>query len=100
MKKLYHRNVVSLYEVLDDPDEDSLYMVMEMCQKGVVMKVGLGERADPYDEERCRMWFRDMVLGMEYREWNALEQSRMSSDYFQYMLKEFCTVTSNRTIAS
>jgi [calcium/calmodulin-dependent protein kinase] kinase len=68
MKKLYHPNVVSLYEVLDDPDEDSLYMVMEMCKKGVVMKVGLGERADPYDEERCRMWFCDMVLGMEYRE--------------------------------
>jgi [calcium/calmodulin-dependent protein kinase] kinase len=66
MKKLYHPNIVSLYEVLDDPTEDSLYMVMEMCKKGVVMKVGLGECADPYDEERCRMWFRDMVLGMEY----------------------------------
>ncbi|KAF2430359.1 kinase-like protein [Tothia fuscella] len=66
MKKLYHHNVVSLIEVLDDPQEDSLYMVMEMCKKGVVMKVGLGESADPYDEERCRLWFRDMILGIEY----------------------------------
>ncbi|KAF2156052.1 Pkinase-domain-containing protein [Myriangium duriaei CBS 260.36] len=66
MKKLNHPNVVSLIEVLDDPDEDSLYMVLEMCKKGVVMKVGLDETADPYDEETCRYWFRDLVLGLEY----------------------------------
>lgn len=68
MKKLDHPNLVSLFEVLDDPDEDSLYMVLEMCKKGVIMKVGLGERADPYDSESCRCWFRDLILGIEYRE--------------------------------
>jgi serine/threonine protein kinase len=67
MKKLNHPNLVSLIEVLDDPEEDSLYMVMEMCKKGVVMQVGLEERADPYAEEQCRCWFRDMILGLEYR---------------------------------
>ncbi|BDD61435.1 hypothetical protein MPDQ_001169 [Monascus purpureus] len=66
MKKLNHSNLVSLIEVLDDPTEDSLYMVMEMCKKGVIMKVGLDERADPYDDERCRCWFRDLILGIEY----------------------------------
>ncbi|KAF2866473.1 kinase-like domain-containing protein [Massariosphaeria phaeospora] len=66
MKKLNHPNLVSLIEVLDDPEEDSLYMVMEYCKKGVVMQVGLEERADPYDEEQCRCWFRDMILGLEY----------------------------------
>ncbi|KAI8940940.1 hypothetical protein NX059_002194 [Plenodomus lindquistii] len=66
MKKLNHPNLVTLIEVLDDPEEDSLYMVMEMCKKGVVMQVGLEERADPYSEEQCRCWFRDMVLGLEY----------------------------------
>lgn len=66
MKKLYHPNLVSLIEVLDDPEEDSLYMVMEYCKNGVVMKVGLEQRADPYDEEQCRHWFRDMILGIEY----------------------------------
>lgn len=67
MKKLNHPNLVSLIEVLDDPEEDSLYMVMEMCKKGVVMQVGLEERADPYTEEQSRCWFRDMILGLEYR---------------------------------
>ena len=66
MKKLNHVNLVSLIEVLDDPSEDSLYMVLEMCKKGVVMKVGMDEKADPYDEESCRCWFRDLVLGIEY----------------------------------
>ncbi len=67
MKKLDHPNLVSLIEVLDDPEEDSLYMVLEMCKKGVVMKVGLNEKADPYDGESCRSWFRDVILGIEYR---------------------------------
>ena len=66
MKKLDHPNLVSLYEVLDDPTEDSLYMVLEMCKKGVVMKIGMDERADPYNMESCRCWFRDLVLGIEY----------------------------------
>ena len=66
MKKLNHHNLVSLLEVLDDPAEDSLYMVLEMCKKGVVMKVGMHEAAEPYDTERCRTWFRDLILGIEY----------------------------------
>ena len=66
MKKLNHNNLVSLIEVLDDPNEDSLYMVLEMCKKGVVMRVGMNETADPYDPESCRCWFRDLILGIEY----------------------------------
>lgn len=66
MKKLNHPNLVSLLEVLDDPTEDSLYMVMEMCKKGPVMRVGLEERADPYPDQVCRYYFRDLVLGIEY----------------------------------
>ncbi|EFQ24971.1 hypothetical protein CGRA01v4_06751 [Colletotrichum graminicola] len=66
MKKLNHQNLVQLIEVLDDPEEDSLYMVLEMCKKGVVMKVGLTEKAEPYGEDLCRYWFRDLILGIEY----------------------------------
>ena len=66
MKKLNHDNLVSLIEVLDDPTEDSLYMVLEYCKKGVIMKVGVNEKAEPYDDEQCRCWFRDLMLGIEY----------------------------------
>ncbi|KAB5570527.1 CAMKK/META protein kinase [Coniochaeta sp. 2T2.1] len=66
MKKLNHPNLVSLIEVLDDPEENSLYMVLEMCKKGVVMKVEVDDPADPYPAETCRCWFRDLILGIEY----------------------------------
>lgn len=66
MKKLDHPNLVNLIEVLDDPEEDSLYMVLEMCQKGVVMKIEPDMPADPYDDESCRCWFRDLILAIEY----------------------------------
>ena len=67
MKKLNHENVVNLIEVLDDPEGDSLYMVLEMCSKGVIMKVGIGEEATPLAEGDCRYWFlrydtRDRIL--------------------------------------
>ncbi|EJT74391.1 CAMKK/META protein kinase [Gaeumannomyces tritici R3-111a-1] len=66
MMKLNHPNLVQLIEVLDDPEEDSLYMVLEMCKKGVVMQVGLDQAAKAYPEETCRHWFRDLILGIEY----------------------------------
>lgn len=66
MKKLDHPNMVHLYEVLDDPEDDSLYMVMELCEKGEVMKIKVGGTAEPISEEKCRVYFRDLILGMEY----------------------------------
>ncbi|KAI0437166.1 kinase-like domain-containing protein [Xylaria telfairii] len=66
MKKLHHDNLVALIEVLDDPEDDSLYMVLEMCKKGVVMKIDLDQKACPYSSELCRTWFRDLILGIEY----------------------------------
>jgi calcium/calmodulin-dependent protein kinase kinase 2 len=72
MKKLNHPNLVQLIEVLDDPEEDSLYMVLEMCKKGVIMKVGLDNQATPYSEDSCKTWFRDLILGIEYRKYLRL----------------------------
>lgn len=68
MKKLDHPSLVSLIEVLDDPGEDSLWMVLELCEKGIIMKVRLDKDTVPYSMERCRLWFRDLVLGVEYRQ--------------------------------
>jgi [calcium/calmodulin-dependent protein kinase] kinase len=96
MKKLHHPNVVSLIEVLDDPTEDSLYMVLEMCKKGVVMKVGLDEKADPYNPEQCRMWFRDMILGLEYRK-HADHGAGLGLNGIQFMHRVSYTGTSNPT---
>ena len=105
MKKMNHPSLVQLIEVLDDPEEDSLYMVLEMCKKGVIMKVGLDQPADPYPEEACRHWFRDLILGIEYREWkNALSTvtpglavAVADPDGLQYTNRAWCTETSSPT---
>jgi [calcium/calmodulin-dependent protein kinase] kinase len=98
MKKLNHPNLAQLIEVLDDPDEDSLYMVMEMCKKGVIMKVGLCEEADPYPEEECRFWFRDLILGIEYRKSNHSIQGTSTSDLQPRMLTSpQCTLKASFT---
>ncbi|OLL24444.1 Calcium/calmodulin-dependent protein kinase kinase 2 isoform B [Neolecta irregularis DAH-3] len=66
MKKLAHANVVDLIEVLDDPNNDSLYMVLGLCKKGVIMDISLASKATPYTDSQCRKWFRDLILGIEY----------------------------------
>ncbi|XP_074097042.1 uncharacterized protein LOC141526134 isoform X2 [Cotesia typhae] len=63
LKKLDHPNVVKLVEVLDDPDEDNLYLVFELVQKGEVLELPTDK---PLDEETARIHFRDVVLGVEY----------------------------------
>ncbi|KAM4702183.1 calcium/calmodulin-dependent protein kinase kinase 1 isoform 2-T3 [Discoglossus pictus] len=63
LKKLDHVNIVRLIEVLDDPAEDNLYMVFDLLRKGPVMEVP----SDQYfTEEQARVYFRDIVLGIEY----------------------------------
>lgn len=66
MKKLDHPNVVKLIEVLDDPEEDNLYLVFELVEKGEVLQLPTDK---PLDEPTARRYFRDVVLGVEYREY-------------------------------
>lgn len=64
MKRLDHDNIVRLYEVIDDPDEDLLFMVME-CVPG-------GDLAQPVEakrhvsEEELRLWLTGLTLGLEH----------------------------------
>ncbi|XKL64379.1 hypothetical protein PGB90_004465 [Kerria lacca] len=63
LKKLDHPNVVKLIEVLDDPDEDYLYLVFELLKRGEVMQI---PTVDPLSEDQAWHYFRDVVLGLEY----------------------------------
>lgn len=63
LKKLNHPNVVKLFEVLDDPDEDNLYMVFELVQRGPVINV---PTKDPLPELKAWQYFRDIIMGIEY----------------------------------
>ncbi|XP_049305975.1 calcium-dependent protein kinase 5 isoform X5 [Bactrocera dorsalis] len=63
LKKLDHPNVVKLFEVLDDPLEDSLYMVFELVKQGCVLTIPTDS---PLAEDKAWSIFRDTVLGLEY----------------------------------
>lgn len=63
LKKLDHSNVVKLVEVLDDPDEDHLYMVFELLERGQVLEVPTNK---PLTEDNAWTYFRDVILGIEY----------------------------------
>lgn len=65
LKKLDHPNIVNLVEVLDDPHGDSLYMVMDWCH-GVLLHSEEITKNPKYTEEQCRLYFRDMILGIEF----------------------------------
>uniref|UniRef100_A0A3P9MFZ8 non-specific serine/threonine protein kinase n=1 Tax=Oryzias latipes TaxID=8090 RepID=A0A3P9MFZ8_ORYLA len=57
LKKLDHVNIVKLVEVLDDPSDDNLHMGIP------VMEV---PAEHPFSEEQARLYFRDIILGIEY----------------------------------
>ncbi|XP_036907957.1 calcium/calmodulin-dependent protein kinase kinase 2 isoform X2 [Sturnira hondurensis] len=63
LKKLDHPNVVKLVEVLDDPNEDHLYMVFELVNQGPVMEVPTPK---PLSEDQARFYFQDLIKGIEY----------------------------------
>ncbi|CAO2629560.1 Calcium/calmodulin-dependent protein kinase kinase 2 [Lemmus lemmus] len=64
LKKLDHPNVVKLVEVLDDPNEDHLYMVYTLCRPcRPVMEV---PTLKPLSEDQARFYFQDLIKGIEY----------------------------------
>ncbi len=84
MKKLNHSNVVKLLEVIDDPDCEKLYLVMELMAGGSVADL-LNERRKEclmqdmsieesgYEQNKgglsmmeCHAYFLQLLMGLEY----------------------------------
>uniref|UniRef100_A0A8C8YCH0 Calcium/calmodulin dependent protein kinase kinase 2 n=1 Tax=Prolemur simus TaxID=1328070 RepID=A0A8C8YCH0_PROSS len=64
LKKLDHPNVVKLVEVLDDPNEDHLYMGKKALLPPLpVMEV---PTLKPLSEDQARFYFQDLIKGIEY----------------------------------
>jgi len=63
LKKCCHPNIVRLYEVMDDPRTDKLYLILEYMSKGPVMRA---DRLQAIPVETVRKYMRDVILGLEY----------------------------------
>ncbi|KAL2644890.1 hypothetical protein R1flu_012477 [Riccia fluitans] len=64
MKKLDHPNIVKLVEVIDDPESDYFYMVLEYVEGRWIFE-GSGPPGG-IGEETARRYFRDVVAGLGY----------------------------------
>ncbi len=85
MKKLSHPNLVNLYDVIDSPESDMLYMVLEYMPLGEILTYqndGTFRRKEPragctkyqvpgiinghFEEEQAALYFVDILHGLAY----------------------------------
>ena len=72
LKRLHHENIVKVIDVLDNPDEDKLYIVMEYLPSGALLPDWEPNDGDqncdinPLSEETVRVIYRDIALAMLY----------------------------------
>lgn len=85
MKLVDHVNVLKMHEIIDDEENDNLYLVLEYAQKGQSLDVDeegeeviyrIPEKVKPYkndgkityfSEDELREIMKDLVNGLEYR---------------------------------
>jgi len=65
MKRLSHDNVMNLHDVIDDPNANKLYMVMDFCPRGAIMETE-NMPCEPLAPADARRWFVDSVIGLDY----------------------------------
>lgn len=92
--QLDHPNVVKLVEVLDDPLEDSLYLVFELVELGAVLAV---PSDTPLSEERAWNVFRDALLGLEYCTSDMMSICWSSMIFFLIAFLPQCTISTSFT---
>jgi len=64
MKRLDNFFVIKLFEVIDDPEEDKLFLILEYAEGRSIRK---GEmECEPLSEEKLRKYFHDIICGLEY----------------------------------
>ena len=67
MKKLDHKHVVKLFEVLGDKDDDKIYIITEYMKGGSLASI---MNKTKLNENKIRIYFRQMVMGLEY--WHSI----------------------------
>lgn len=64
MRRLNNPNIVKLYEVINDPNEDRLFLVLEYMENGAVQKDS--RNLESFPEATVRKYLHDVVTGLEY----------------------------------
>ncbi|KAJ3230518.1 Calcium/calmodulin-dependent protein kinase kinase 1 [Chytriomyces hyalinus] len=67
-----HPNINALVEVLNDENEDNVYLFFELCELGPVMRIVVNQVVRPFSEDIARTYFRDVLSGMEFLHKNRI----------------------------
>ncbi|PFH51565.1 hypothetical protein AMATHDRAFT_142422 [Amanita thiersii Skay4041] len=65
MKKCRHPNLVRLFEVIDDPQQDKIYLIMEYLAGGPIEWTN-GEQEPILLVDQTRRVMRDVIVGLDY----------------------------------
>jgi serine/threonine protein kinase len=67
MKRCRHRNIVSLYEVIDDPAVSSLYLVMQYVEHGSLVRMSRdGTPSRTIQPDKLARYARQLCAGLQY----------------------------------
>ncbi|GAA95203.1 uncharacterized protein L969DRAFT_92069 [Mixia osmundae IAM 14324] len=72
MKRLGHKHIVKLKEVIDDANSKQIFMVLEFCSGGQIDWQDPVTKAPKMTVDESRKIFRDVVLGLEYLHHNGI----------------------------
>eukprot|EP01063_Lacrimia_lanifica_P000548 TRINITY_DN10289_c0_g1_i2.p1 TRINITY_DN10289_c0_g1~~TRINITY_DN10289_c0_g1_i2.p1 ORF type:complete len:430 (+),score=145.42 TRINITY_DN10289_c0_g1_i2:126-1292(+) len=81
-KKIDHSHVVKLLEVIDDEEEDNIYMVFEYLSEGVLLALTAdgGAAEGPFTEAEARRAMRDVVSGLSFLHDNGVHHCDVKPD--------------------
>ena len=101
MKRVRHVNCVHLFEVIDDPLGDRIFLVMELLQGGEVMaEANLPPDQAHLDEPTARFIFRDLLDGLEYLHGNGILHRDIKPENIVYSELPAFSRTRNASSAS
>jgi serine/threonine protein kinase len=96
MKKIDHPNVIKLFEVLDDPNQDVIYMIFEYCKNGPVIQISDGDKATtPLKLSQCREYFAQLTVAIDYLHHNDIihrdikPENLLLNDKYQLKVADF-----------
>ena len=65
LKTLVHTNIVKLYEIIDDPLKNKVYLVMDYLSGGTVAEK-LEKSGDGLPEDLVRRYYRQLISAIHY----------------------------------
>jgi len=61
-----HPYFVRLVEFLSSDNDDYVYMVFDLCERGAIMKMQIGKEVSHFTEPIAHRYFRQLILAVEY----------------------------------